>query len=194
MGNRLRWLAGKLAVRRASSRWAFPLLMMAALVAQWLIGDAGRDGVAIPLAGAIVWASLIDRERQILPNVLTIGLVLGGLVWAMRPGGDVVAALVGAGAGYLVFTLTGWLFRRLRGREGLGQGDSKFFAACGAWLGWAALPAVALVASASGLAFVSVMKIFGDSGKLSERISFGPFLAVGFWTVWLSGYGSNLVQ
>ncbi len=175
----------KLSLERPASRMAFPLLVMTALVAQWLIGDAGRDLVAIPVACALVWASLIDREREILPNVLTIGLVLGGLAWAMRPGGDIITALVGAGAGYLVFTLTGWLFLRLRGREGLGQGDSKLLAAAGAWLGWAALPAVALVASGTGLAFMLLRQVAGRAAGEPDRIAFGPFLSLGFWTVWL---------
>ena len=176
---------GKLSLEKRTSQLAFPLLVTTALVAQWRIGDAGRDLVSIPVACALVWASLVDREREILPNVLTIGLVLAGLAWAMRPGGDIITALIGAGAGYLVFTLTGWLFLRLRGREGLGQGDSKLFAAAGAWLGWTGLPLVALVASGTGLAFMLLRQVAGRGAGEPDRITFGPFLSLGFWMVWV---------
>ena len=43
-----------------------------------------------------------------------------------------------------------WLFRFARGVEGMGYGDFKLLAALGAWLGWAALPQVVLIAAVTG--------------------------------------------
>jgi leader peptidase (prepilin peptidase)/N-methyltransferase len=86
-------------------------------------------------------------------------------------------------AGYLGFRLLGAVFRRLRGREGLGQGDAKLLAAGGAWVGAWQLPDVLLAAACSALAYAF------RKGKpdAAERIPFGPFLAAGIWLMWLYG-------
>ena len=60
--------------------------------------------------------------------------------------------LIGAAAGWLALVALAWLYRRLRGREGLGGGDPKLLAGIGAWLGVLQLPFVLLGAGLVGLA------------------------------------------
>ena len=59
-------------------------------------------------------------------------------------------AVIGAIAGYLSLWSVYWLFKLIRGKEGMGYGDFKLLAALGAWLGWKVLPAIVLLSSAVG--------------------------------------------
>ena len=99
-------------------------------------------------------------------------------------------AVWGALAGYLSFAALYWLYRRVRGHEGLGYGDIKYLAALGAWHGWRMLPQLVLVASLlAGMTWV----ILGLSARCgcnrkwekNNPLPFGQFLAAaGFWCGW----------
>jgi len=79
------------------------------------------------------------------------------------------------------------LYRRLRGREGLGGGDAKLLAASGAWLGAAALPQVILLAAVSALAAAACLRLTGIRLGIHSALPFGPFLALATWILWLFG-------
>ena len=75
------------------------------------------------------------------------------------------------------------VYRRLRGREGMGLGDAKLLGAAGAWVGWQGLAGVLLIAAVTGLATAVVLR----RTSLSDALPFGPFLALGIWLTWLYG-------
>ena len=87
-------------------------------------------------------------------------------------------------AGYLFLWSVYWAFKLLTGKEGMGYGDFKLFAALGAWLGWQALPNIILIAAATGLLY-ALGRIFTARQASSEPIPFGPFLAVAGWVTLL---------
>ena len=106
---------------------------------------------AAMLDGWLVWASCvlgwtllalaaIDRRDLVLPDEFTLPLIPAGIAVAyfIAPGLP-AQHLIGAVAGFAVFVLVRWAYRRLRGREGLGLGDAKLLAAAGAWVGWVGL-------------------------------------------------------
>ena len=62
------------------------------------------------------------------------------------------------------------------GKEGMGYGDFKLFAAIGAWLGWQMLPLVLMLSAVVGAA-VGVFLIVARSHGRNVPISFGPYLA-----------------
>jgi leader peptidase (prepilin peptidase)/N-methyltransferase len=95
--------------------------------------------------------------------------------------------LIGAAAGFVAFAAVAEIYRRLRGRDGLGLGDAKLLAAAGAWLGWQALAGLVLIAAVIGLAAVLVRSLAGRPMEPTSRIAFGPALAAAFWIVWLYG-------
>ncbi|MCE2425387.1 MAG: prepilin peptidase, partial [Pseudomonadales bacterium] len=68
--------------------------------------------------------------------------------------------------------------RLITRREGMGYGDFKLLAALGAWLGWQALPSVALIACLLGIGYAAIGLIRGSSNR-STPIPFGPFLVTG---------------
>lgn len=134
---------------------------------------------------ALAW---IDWRSMRLPDALTLPLLLAGLLatWLDRPG-DLPAHLLGALAGFAAFALVGWLYRRLRGQEGLGLGDAKLLAAGGAWLGWEGLASVVLLGCATAALSLLPRHLAGHRLSRHSALAFGPWLALGIWLVWLLG-------
>ena len=141
------------------------------------------DGfIAVGLAAPLLTAAAIDARRLILPDFLTLPLIPLGLAMAWLEPPDLATRAIGALSGFLTFAGIGWLYRRWRGRDGLGLGDAKLLAAAGAWVGWQGLPSVVLIAAIGGLAWALLTRQRAD-----QKMPFGPFLAAGFWLVWWLG-------
>jgi leader peptidase (prepilin peptidase)/N-methyltransferase len=134
---------------------------------------------------ALAW---IDLRHMILSDVLTLPLVLAGLAfaWFLEPEA-IVDHAAGAAAGWLLFWAISRVYRLLRGRDGLGEGDAKLMAAAGAWVTWMGLGPVMLVGAVTGLAVALVMRLRGRDVSGATAIPFGPPLAFGIWVVWLYG-------
>ena len=115
----------------------------------WHFG-AGLSGLVWCAFSAVLLSlALIDWDTTYLPDDLTLPLVWGGLVaaalhWIPL---DLPSALWGAVAGYLSLWLVYWGFKLATGKEGMGYGDFKLFAALGAWFGWQTLIPIILMAS-----------------------------------------------
>jgi leader peptidase (prepilin peptidase)/N-methyltransferase len=70
-----------------------------------------------------------------------------------------------------------WAFKLITGKEGMGYGDFKLFAAFGAWFGWQALIPVILMASVIGAVIGIAIKLKGNLRE-GGYVPFGPFLAL----------------
>lgn len=148
---------------------------------------AGREA---PVAALFGWWLLllaaIDLEHHWLPDRLTLPLLpLGLLVAWLGVGQPLPDRVIGAAAGFAVLTLIAWLYRALRGREGLGGGDPKLLAALGAWLGWQQLPLVLLGAGLVGLAAVALKRLRGERVAATNRVPLGTLMALVAWPIWL---------
>lgn len=140
------------------------------------------------LAWTLLVLALVDLLDLRLPNVLTFGLAAAGLAYAAAtPGEGLLDHGLGLVAGYALLAGLAAGFRRWRGVDGLGLGDAKLLAAGGAWLGWAALPSVLLLASGSALAVVGLRVLLGRPLDRTEVLPLGPSLALAIWLVWLYG-------
>jgi len=95
--------------------------------------------------------------------------------------------LLGVVFGYVGLWAVAWIYRRLRGRDGLGLGDAKLLAASGAWVGATGLPSVVAGAALAGLAAAGAMMLTGRRLDRYSALPFGPFLAAATWLVWLFG-------
>jgi leader peptidase (prepilin peptidase)/N-methyltransferase len=158
-------------------------------------GALGLAGLAVALAGSVaemlasalwLWAllalALADLRYRVLPDALTLALVLFGLaVASASPGQDVAGALLSGVVGAGAFALLRLGYRHLRGREGMGPGDVKLMAGIGAALPLATLPAVTLAAACGGLALALVI---ADWRRGGAELPFGAFLAAGAALVW----------
>jgi leader peptidase (prepilin peptidase)/N-methyltransferase len=150
------------------------------------------DGEALWASCVLGWMllalSVCDWEHTILPDALTLPLLLLGLganAWLWPP--SVTDRALAAALGYLAFRGFAVLYRRLRGRDGLGGGDAKLLAASGAWLGVAALPWVVLGAALAGIGLAGGLALRGRRVTGRTVLPFGPCLAIATWVIWLYG-------
>ena len=95
---------------------------------------------------------------------------------------------MGATAGYLSLWSVFWLFKLVTGKDGMGYGDFKLFAALGAIVGANQLLMVILLASVVGVIVgVVQLKVKPQNGSM---LPFGPFLGVAGWIVMF--WGENI--
>lgn len=140
------------------------------------------------LGWVLLTLSAIDLRSYRLPDFLTLPLIVVGIaINSITMPELAIHFVIGAMVGYALFALATFIYRRIRGREGLGIGDAKLLAAAGAWVGWQGLPSVIMIAALTG---IIVVLIWGWKRKTvisTVKIPFGPFLSFSFWIVWLYG-------
>jgi leader peptidase (prepilin peptidase)/N-methyltransferase len=185
------FLRGKCAGCGTAISWRYPLVETVTALLSAV--TALHFGYSIQLLAALVftWAMvplfLIDFDRQILPDAITLPLLWLGLLCSL--GGifvDSHTSIIGASAGYLSLWLVYHLFRLVTGKEGMGYGDFKLLGAIGAWAGWQSLPLVILLSSVVG-AIIGVALILVKGRDHNQPMPFGPFLAAAGWITLLWG-------
>jgi leader peptidase (prepilin peptidase) / N-methyltransferase len=150
-------------------------------------------------SGGLLWASCIlgwtlltlaatDLKYFLLPDFITLPAIGAGLfaAWLFRPS-MLLANVIAAAAGYAFIAVLRQVYRRLRGREGIGLGDAKLLAAAGAWVSWEGLPSVILLGALTGLGYALFRNKGAGTLSLGVRVPFGTFLCLGTWIVWLYG-------
>lgn len=131
-------------------------------------------------SATVVALAAIDWDTTLLPDDLTLPLLWAGLCGAALNwlgSATLPDAVWGAVAGYLSLWLVFWAFKLTTGKEGMGYGDFKLFAAFGAWFGWQALVPIILMASVIG-AVVGLGMKFTSGLRDGGYVPFGPFLAL----------------
>ncbi len=131
-------------------------------------------------AASLVALTCIDWDTTLLPDDITLPLLWAGLCAAALGITDTSLphALWGAVGGYLSLWLVFWAFKLATGKEGMGYGDFKLFAALGAWFGWQALIPIILMASVIGAVVGIGIKVFSQLRE-GGYVPFGPFLSLG---------------
>lgn len=145
-------------------------------------------------SAALLALALIDWDTTLLPDDITLPLLWAGLVAAAlqwNPSVSLTGAMWGAVAGYMSLWLVYWAFKLVTGKEGMGYGDFKLFAALGAWFGWPALVPMILMASVIG-ALIGIAIKFSSGLREGGYVPFGPFLAGAGFTAMFFGPQSIL--
>jgi leader peptidase (prepilin peptidase)/N-methyltransferase len=181
-------LRGRCAACGARFGIRYPIIELTACILSVLV--AWRFGATVECAGALIltWSlialTVIDLDHQLLPDAVTLPLLWLGLAFSLiaESGADSAlfpgprAAVIGALAGYLSLWSIYQLFKLITGKEGMGYGDFKLFAALGAWLGWQMLPLIILLSAVVGSIVGIGLIVFTRHGR-QVPIPFGPYLA-----------------
>jgi len=166
--------------------------IISALVA-WKFGFVWYTAAALLLTWTLVALTAIDIDHQLLPDSMTLPLVWLGLLLSLAATLPAIglpvdprSSIIGAVAGYLSLWGVYHAFRLLTGKEGMGYGDFKLFAALGAWLGWQMLLPIILMAAFTG-AVIGILMIALRGRDRNVPIPFGPYLAAAGWVALMWG-------
>lgn len=156
----------------------------------------GRDpvllGLGCLLSFSLLVVSVIDLRHRIIPDLFSLGLLALGatLSWAnpllgAEPLPRFLSSLLGCAAGYSVMKGIAVAARAVYRKEALGGGDVKLMAAFGALMGWRGVFSALFLGSLFGTAVMLPFLVFRRL-RWGDEIPFGPFLAVGGWSVWMA--------
>ncbi|HWE48471.1 MAG TPA: prepilin peptidase [Bryobacteraceae bacterium] len=189
----------------AKISWRYPLVEIATgLAFAFFVFSYGLNIATAKycvLASLLIGLAFSDLETRILPDELTVGGALAGLVFAwfvpvpdplfqfaMSPRwASFIEALIGAFACSGLLWLVGWLFEKLRHKEGLGFGDVKMLAMIGAFLGLQG--AILTIVIGSMLGAISGLLYIRITGKDASnyQLPFGTFLAASAFVIAAEG-------
>lgn len=191
-------LRGKCAACGQSISWRYPIVELLtgilSVIVIWHFGPSVAGFAALGLTWTLIALAVIDFDKQILPDALTLPLIWAGLLVNLYPNPlftPLRSAVIGAIVGYLSLWAVFHIFRLVTRKEGMGYGDFKLFAAFGAWLGWQDLPLIILLASLVGaVTGITAIIVLGRDRHLP--IPFGPFLCAAAWIALL--YGNDITR
>jgi leader peptidase (prepilin peptidase)/N-methyltransferase len=189
-------LRGKCSACHAHISIRYPLVEAAtcfmSVYVAWKFGVSWQALAALFFTWICITLTFIDIDHHILPDQLTLLLLWIGLLSSIFSlFCNSTDAIIGAIAGYLIFAATQMTFERVTGKAGMGQGDVKFLAALGGFLGWQMLPLIIILASFTGLIFALTHMISKQHFK-SIPLPFGPYLALAGWIALV--WGNELMQ
>ena len=196
-------LRGRCASCKAKISARYPVVELATGVLSawvaWHFGFGASAACALLVTWALIALTGIDIDHQLLPDNITLPLMWAGLLAAVVVGPVAGAALpvspkdalIGAAAGYISLWLVFHAFKLVTGKEGMGYGDFKLFAALGAWLGWKVLPMVIVLSAATG-AVLGLLMIALQGRDRRAPMPFGPYLAAAGWLAMM--YGDSLLN
>lgn len=158
----------------------------------WRLGPTPAAAKMCVFAAALVALIFSDIEERILPDELTLGGTLAGLAFALAvptPADGVrwllglhgaVDSLAGSALGAVLpaacLWAAGWLYQKLRHREGLGFGDVKLVAMAGSFLGlYGALLTLFWGSIAGSILGYAYIRATGKDSATYE-LPFGTFL------------------
>jgi leader peptidase (prepilin peptidase) / N-methyltransferase len=156
------------------------------------------DGIAqMALSWLLVALAVLDAENFWLPNALAIpGILLGLVVGSAReqfgyhcdtapqPMRGLLSSLIAVIVSAAFILLIRWVYKLIRHREGIGQGDAKLMALLAAWLGLpGALLAFGLGAILGAIAALALLAIpaarRGSESWGAAKLPLGTFLCIG---------------
>ncbi len=164
-------------------------------LAIWLkYGWSALTPLYMLVAGGLILATFVDLEHMIIPDRVSIGgmlagLVLSGLVPSLHGETHVLSSVtaaiiglvVGAGSLWLVSVLGRMAFRK----DAMGFGDVKLLGAIGAFMGWQGVLFTIMLSSLAG-SLVGLLFILSGRREWQSRIPYGPYLALAavIWMIW----------
>ncbi|MCD4797298.1 MAG: prepilin peptidase [Candidatus Cloacimonetes bacterium] len=132
----------------------------------------------------------IDLFKKIVPDVLSLPLIIIGIVFSLFPSNDITLlySISGALLGFIIFLFTAYVFRIILKKDSLGGGDIKLITAIGSFTGIIGMVFTIFCSSAAALIILIILK-----HDREKEFPFGPFLILGtFFYVVAGNYLLNL--
>ena len=197
------FLRGRCRYCAARIHWRYPLVeALTAFTFAWFVWHlgVGTAGLKYCLFSAIVIGLIFsDLDTLILPDEFTIGGTVLGLVFSLftpvpdsmfglaaslggfAPGPRVLSlgeSVLGAALPSGMLWLVGWLFEKIRHKEGLGFGDVKMIAMTGAFLGLRGTLFTVILGSLLGsIIGLTWIRVTGKDAA-EYQLPFGTFLGI----------------
>jgi leader peptidase (prepilin peptidase)/N-methyltransferase len=147
-------------------------------LAWWHYGPGPLLAARLVLGCALIVLFAIDLEHHLLPNAITLPLIVVGFLFSFftEPGwaSSLIGILVGGGVLFAIAEI----YFRVRHEQGLGMGDVKMLAMVGAFLGWPLTLLTLMLASLSGTV-IGLGLIVTKRGGMKDALPFGTFIALG---------------
>ena len=163
----------------------------ASIAASLILFPNAQGAIGGGLAVLMIAIAIVDARRFIIPDELTVAALALGFLHAAIQATDLVmealasAALRGAVMAFAFLSLR-VLYKRIRGREGIGLGDVKLAGVAGVWLDWSMAPVAIEIAAFAALAAYAMRLVSkGRSVRWTSRLPFGLFFAPAIWIAWL---------
>ena len=153
---------------------------------RWEAAGPSWTALSVLAATVLVAVTLIDWDTYLIPDELSLGLLVVGLlasplnplyagaVWWMA----LLWALRGAAVGFALCYGTAVAGSAMFGKEAMGGGDIKLLAGVGAWSGAVGAFDCLMIGSLLGSVYGLTLMARGRL-KRSDPIPFGPFLSAG---------------
>ena len=139
----------------------------------WMRFGLSIEGLmALILTYALIVITFIDLDHQLIPNALTLPMMVIGLAFRIWQGEIIAGILGGLIGGGLLLTVT------LLYPKGMGMGDVKFLAMTGIFLGWEKALFTLFSGSFLGVMVIIPLMLLKKIDRKSA-FPFGPFLAIG---------------
>ncbi|MBR1171936.1 prepilin peptidase [Bradyrhizobium liaoningense] len=165
--------------------------LLAGVIAS-LVAAPGAEGLYGAFLAALMLAIATNDARDYrIPNALTaaafaLALLRAGALVPDTGAEALLWPLARAASVAFPLLLLMAVYRRWRGRDGLGLGDVKLAAVCGAWLDLATVAAVIELAALLAIgAYVVNAALQGKPLRATAFLPFGLFLAPAIWIGWL---------
>lgn len=164
------------------------------LTALWYVCPSQYFPAYFIFFSALIVNMRSDIETMLISRFTTLFVIPVGIVASLTHGLFIepISCLMGMAIGYLSLYTISWIFMKLTGKEGIGEGDFDLLALIGTFVGpwycWQVLWFGSITGSIYGITLM-----YTRGASKSQRIPFGPFLSIGaialvlihFYAPWL---------
>ncbi len=174
-------LRGKCRGCSAAISWRYPTVeLITGAAFFWFVLRLGPGLLAAKycvFSAILIGLIFSDLETLLLPDEFTWGGLAIGLGFSIFTG-SIPESAIGAAVPAGCIWLLGWLFEKLRQKQGLGFGDVKMIAMIGAFLGLASTLLTIVLASILGSVVGLIYIKAAAKDASSYQLPFGTFLGI----------------
>ncbi|MBT4287937.1 MAG: prepilin peptidase [Deltaproteobacteria bacterium] len=123
------------------------------------------------------------KSMQIYPGSIILGLLIQMIWLFFIPQPEKISSIIGLLIGAGLFHWVAYIYRAIRKRDGLGDGDATLLGLVGFMMGWQSLFFIVLWASILGI-LGGLIIIRLNRQKIATKIAFGPWISLAAFLVW----------